>query len=740
MDKSFIKLASFNCNSLRNSLDVVLELLNENDIVVLQEIMLLEDDIGFINNISHNCDFTVVPSKMNSYDGLSGRPIGGLAVLWKRSLCIDVTPVIFNDNFLVFKLVRDHTEFAIFNIYLPCDTHSNEASVTFKSILAEIESVLLDLNINNTVLIGDFNADPHKGRFWSILNNFVERLNMNILDLRLPIDTFTYLSPSHNSTSWLDHVISNQNDLITNISVGYNKTCYDHFPIFMHLNISSSFTDTSESECPINTDYFIDWNHMTPSDIHDYQTRILQNLSSVSNDAFTCKERFCNLSSHKKILRDTYSFIINVLLSSSESFRFGKRKKHKIIPGWNECCKTLHRQAREKFLIWKNSGKCRVGKEFEEMKDSRKKFKEKLKCCKRNEEVHRNAALADSFINKNMTNFWRDLKKIKGGFLHKQCNRIDGSKDVNEILNIFKQRYKSILDNNDCQRLPENFHADFRCYVDGDSHAVKINEYQVRQAVNSLNECIDFNNIHSKHLKLAPPIFFTFISKLFSAFLSHSFLPEELLQGQIRPIIKNALGDLCSSDNYRPIMISSNFLKVFEYCVLPHITDSVSLSSRQFGFRKHTSTLMAVTLFKETVHSYTSKKSVVYASFLDLSKAFDRVNYFKLISKLMKNKVPPAIVNILYIMYSSQKVYINFNHSNSDTWKIGNGVRQGGILSPLLFNIYVNDMLNEISSLKVGCKLGINNANILAYADDICILSPSARGLQILLDRLFHAE
>ena len=70
----------------------------------------------------------------------------------------------------------------------------------------------------------------------------------------------------------------------------------------------------------------------------------------------------------------------------------------------------------------------------------------------------------------------------------------------------------------------------------------------------------------------------------------------------------------------------------------------------------------------------------------------------------------------------------------SAEWKINNGVRQGGILSSLLFSLYIDSLLEKISGLKVGCRLGILSSNIIAYADDIVLLAPSVSSLQMLID------
>jgi hypothetical protein len=119
---------------------------------------------------------------------------------------------------------------------------------------------------------------------------------------------------------------------------------------------------------------------------------------------------------------------------------------------------------------------------------------------------------------------------------------------------------------------------------------------------------------------------------------------------------------------------------------------------------------------------------------LDFGKAFDKVNYWKLFHKLLDDKCDLRIVKLLAYWYSHQEACVRWHNSMSQFFNIGNGTRQGGVLSPRLFTRYIRVLLAEIVNSGIGCNPGGKMLNILAYADDIVIMSPSWRGLQCLLD------
>jgi len=109
------------------------------------------------------------------------------------------------------------------------------------------------------------------------------------------------------------------------------------------------------------------------------------------------------------------------------------------------------------------------------------------------------------------------------------------------------------------------------------------------------------------------------------------------------------------------------------------------------------------------------------------------VNYWKLFNQLLDDGIRVCFVKLLAFWYTEQVAYVSWQNTRSVGFFIGNGTRQGGVLSPYLFTRYVRDLLKTVNSSGIGCSIGGIFVNIFAYADDMFLLAPCWTALQELI-------
>ena len=131
---------------------------------------------------------------------------------------------------------------------------------------------------------------------------------------------------------------------------------------------------------------------------------------------------------------------------------------------------------------------------------------------------------------------------------------------------------------------------------------------------------------------------------------------------------------------------------------------------------------------------YRKRSTTVFVTFLDASKAFDRLDHWLLFIKLIKCKVPLFIVRLLIVWYSLQRMHIRWGNTFSTSFCVSNGVKQGGIISPVLFNVYMDDLSCALNRSNIGGRIGSEIVNHLSYADDLCLICLSSAGMQKLLN------
>ena len=138
---------------------------------------------------------------------------------------------------------------------------------------------------------------------------------------------------------------------------------------------------------------------------------------------------------------------------------------------------------------------------------------------------------------------------------------------------------------------------------------------------------------------------------------------------------------------------------MFESVLLLKFAEYLSTSDNQFGFKSCHSTDLCIYTLKEFIDYYKTRGTTVYVTFLDSSKTFDRIDHWLLFDKLIKKGVRLFIIKLLVFWYSRQRMFVRWGDTCSTSFCVTNSVKQGRIISPMLFNLYMDDL-----SLMLNCS------------------------------------
>ena len=244
-----------------------------------------------------------------------------------------------------------------------------------------------------------------------------------------------------------------------------------------------------------------------------------------------------------------------------------------------------------------------------------------------------------------------------------------------------------------------------------------------------INKASGPDDISPKSVRTCTNVLVQPLSLLYNSCITSSTFPDDFKRAKINPLHKQM--EKIFVDNYRPISLLNCFSKIFERLIHKQVINFLHkhalLYQYQCGFRENHSTTSALIEIIDGIKNDIDKGDFIIGTYLDLKKAFDTVNHPILFEKLEHYGIRGMPLQFFQSYLSNRKQYVFCNNTPSYNTTNGYGVPQGSVLGPLLFIVYVNDIMNAV-----------NDSKIRLFADDTALFI-QGKDIQIIFNRMKNA-
>ena len=227
------------------------------------------------------------------------------------------------------------------------------------------------------------------------------------------------------------------------------------------------------------------------------------------------------------------------------------------------------------------------------------------------------------------------------------------------------------------------------------------------------------------------------LSALFNHVLESGIYPSQWSLGIINPIYKHSEKHL--PDNYRKVTLLTSIGKLFESVMNNRLTYCKEVLNTndpfQNGFKSDARAIDNTFILNGIIEKYNALKRPLFVAFIDFKSAFDKVNRLALLFKMSGQGMHGKFLKIVKSMLGKAKSQVKWNFELGEIFDNLNGVLQGGVISPTLFNLFLEDLPRYLGQ-DYGIKIGNMLVNYLLHADDLVLMAETQAGLQQLLDRL----
>ena len=440
--------------------------------------------------------------------------------------------------------------------------------------------------------------------------------------------------------------------------------------------------------------------------------------------------------------------------------------KQRVHQDWfdenDEAIRVLLEEKRKAYIEWQNDDtkkdqfkalQSRVQRELRNMED--KWWDQKAEVVQQH---------ADS---NNSKAFFSSLKTIYGPSKPSSTPLLaaDGTtllKDKGSILDRWKEHFSNLLnrpstvDDATLDSIPQ------RPTLDALDLPPTMDEIKTAIKQTSSGKAAGMDGIPSELYKAAGPQTLAALHDVFLSIWDEEVIPHDFRDAAIVSLFKNK-GNRAECGNYRGISLLSIAGKILARVILNRLISSIAedwLPDSQCGFRPGRSTIDMVFTVRQIQEKCIEQQMDLFAVFIDLTKAFDTVNRDALWTILAKLGCPRKFINLIRLFHEGMSGSVLYNGDTSPSFEISNGVKQGCVLAPVLFNLFFTCVLNHaLRNLKHGVYLRyrldgslFNLQRLQAktktveklilealFADDCALMAHSESDLQVISDSFSNA-
>ena len=628
----------------------------------------------------------------------------------------------------------------------------------WNSRVADIDDYIQGIDYLPERNVVDFTPNSYGEIFCEFLSN----INCCILNGRNCIkNDFTFVSTRGSSV--VDYCVVPYENLscFTNFEVLRARTLFDEIATVgsfdpQHIPDHSMFTwtfktfigrdyqtvpDNTLDNGTINTVRFdtrnvpIDW--MSDAETVSKLNILIQDLETSELNQSSLDSKYGELV---KIVHDEMELKLNKLRTNVENGTNNKRRRMKK-PWWNDDLTVLWNDVCKAEREWQ---KCttRCKKDLRHVfAEKRKNFDRYSQRAKRQYWYSSQEQLLD-VQHGDPREFWKRIGKIGVGSERQKSIPMevmadDGTviKDTDTVLNKWKNCFSNLLNSN-------------QSHIDINVNSVISddfldNEILYEEVVNAIAksksgkspgiDCIPVELFKNTSLISA-------LHTLFNMCFKYGKIPSEWGKSIIIPIPKSSTADPRDPLSYRGISLAPCAYKLYCHILNERLVfwleENDIIHDEQNGFRKNRSTLDHLHSITSIIENRKLRKLSTFTAFIDFKKAYDTVSRKLLFTKLSDLGLSTKFLCTLNSIYSHVECCIRLNGKMTEWFDVNTGLKQGCVLSPIMFNIFINNLIDAIKSLDIGVNIDDEKIGILLYADDIVLMAENENDLQVLLNVL----